>query len=151
MSFLGVDYGRKYVGLAISSQWDGQGWPLVTPLEALSFGSSDQVSQALIGLCSQYNTTHIVFGIPVASDGREGGLSPEIRKFAEEITHKARKERGLNLSAHFTDERLTSFEAGALVRGVKKTRLAKRKLENSLAACLILQSFLELNPEFSKA
>lgn len=151
MTILGVDYGRKYLGLALVSGWDGGEKPLVVPLPALTFDSSDRVLDELAEACEQYRAGDVVFGLPILSNGSEGGLSKEIRIFSGKLSKKAEKEKGFRLAIHFTDERLTSFEAGVMTRGIKKTREGKRKLENSLAACLILKNFLEFNPKFAKA
>ncbi len=150
MTILGVDYGRKYLGLALVSGWDGGEKPMVVPLPPLTFESSNQVLDTLTKTCEQYGAGGVVFGLPVLSNGKEGGLSKEIRIFSGKLSKKAEKEKGFRLVIHFTDERLTSFEAGVMTRGIKKTREGKRKLENSLAACLILRNFLDLSPEFSK-
>ena len=147
---MGVDYGRKYLGLALASGWDNNGSPLVVPLPALIFESSGQVLVELLETCKQYSVEDIVFGLPMLPNGMEGGLSKEIRIFSRKLLVNAEKEKGLRLGIHFADERLTSFEAGAVARGIKKTREGKRKLENSLAACLILRNFLDLDPKFTK-
>lgn len=151
MTILGVDYGRKYLGLALLSDWNSAGQPLVAPLQTLTFESSSQVFDELIKICEQYGVREIVFGLPLLGSGKEGGLSKEIRRFSFEFSRKAEKERNFRLATHFTNENLTSFEAVTLTRNVKKTRERKRKLENSLAACLILKNFLEFNPKFTKA
>lgn len=150
MTILGVDYGRKYLGLALVAGRDDNNQPLVAPLSALTFESSNQVLGVLTETCEQYGVGGVVFGLPILSNGNEGGLSKEIRLLSQKLSKKVEKEKGLRLGIHFVDERLTSFEAEALIRGIKKTREGKRKLENSLAACLILRNFLELNPEFVK-
>lgn len=151
MSILGVDYGRKYLGLALVSGWDGQGKPVAVPLPALTFESSGQVLDGLAKTCQDYGAKDVVFGLPMLSDGNEGLLSKEIRQFSLELSKKTEKEKDLRLRIYFVDESLTSFEAQALTRGLKKTREERRKLENSLAACLILENFLEFNPKFAKA
>ena len=151
MTILGVDYGRKYLGLALATSRDGSGQPLVVPLPALKFEGSSQALDGLIKTCEQYGVGEVVFGLPVLGSGKEGGLSKEIRRFSLVLSRKAKKERGLNLAVHFTNENLTSFEAGTMTWDIKKTREGKRKLENSLAACLILKNFLEFNPKFTKA
>lgn len=151
MTILGVDYGRRYLGLALVSGWDGGKEAMVVPIPPLSFSSLSRVLDQLIETCKQYGVGDVVFGLPKLPNGNDGTLSKEIRTFSGKLLKKVEKEKDLRLEIHFIDESLTSFEAKTIVRTVKKTREGKRKLENSLAACLILENFLEFNPKFAKA
>lgn len=148
MIFLGVDFGRKYVGLALAP---GPDFPPenILSLPTLKLQSRVQVTAVLFNVCKEYDVTDVVFGLPQAPGQKEGGLAQEIRRVAESLAKLAR-EKGRAINFHFTDEHLTSFAAGSLARDFKRTRRGKREMENSLAAGLILKNFLEKGKNLSQ-
>lgn len=137
MTFLGVDYGFRFVGLALSP--DGQNTLTLSPLRRQSLG---QIVESLFKVCSLYQVTDVIFGLPQVNAQKENSLTIEIRKAAQNLLGKGGEE-GLPLNLHFASEYLTTFGAGELARAVGGTREGRRKLENSLAAGLILKNFLE--------
>lgn len=148
MTILGIDYGKRYIGLALVSGL-GVNISFPAPLPALRFRGSKQILDDLIKVCKRYGVNTVVFGLPLLSNVGETNLAGEIRIFARQFSERAENREGPPFRIYFADERLTSFEAGVLIQDVKKTRDGKRRLENSLAACLILRNFLDLHPEFN--
>lgn len=120
--YLGIDYGRAHLGLAIAEHI------YATPLDSLP---NDHLLLAnLNSLIQQHNITHIVIGIPT------GSLVPEIKNFAKTLSAKT----GLNVALH--DETLTTHEATRQLATLGVSR-AKKKNEHSYAAALILEDYLD--------
>ena len=78
----------------------------------------------------------MVLGLPLNMDGSEGGQAAAARAFAERLT-----ERGLRVA--FTDERLSSWEAGERLRADGRRPRRETGELDSAAARLILQQYLD--------
>jgi len=119
MNILGVDYGRKRIGLA----WVQSGLDVVLP-----FGLVESVDQ-LIKLIKAEKIDKVVFGLPLGLENmEENDNTKRIRNFAEEV----RKQTGADID--FADERLTTYEAKNMGGGVSL---------DEKAATLILQTYLD--------
>ena len=134
MRLLGIDYGRKRLGLALSDE----GGVLASPLPAYRRAGAlaDDIA-FLRRLVEEWSVGTIVIGLPINMDGSTGEMAEEVTRFA------ARIEGEIGLPIVPIDERLTSVEAErALIEGGISRR--KRKgLRDSLAAVLILQGYLD--------
>jgi len=134
MRLLGIDYGRKRLGLAVS---DEEG-VLASPLAPYVRSRSQEEEIAFLhALVEERSVGTIVIGLPLNMDGSEGEMAEEVLEFAAQIRAK------IGVPVTTIDERLTSVEAErALIEGGISRR--KRKgLRDSLAAVLILQAHLD--------
>lgn len=132
-TFLGVDYGRKRVGLAIS---DPAGI-LASPLAVLSYRGMDDLAARLSELAFEREAVAIVLGLPTRADGRAGDLAAEIEALAEKL-------RSRGVAVIFSDESLTTWEAGRLLGEAGADPRAGRKAKiDAAAAAVMLQSYLE--------
>lgn len=129
MKVLAVDYGRRFLGLALCPGSD-----FVLPLPALVVSSVAEAKSSILDVCRQHPVETVVFGLPHRRGGRAGKLSPTIRRFALSV-----KKALPHLRVAFADESLTSFAAGQKLSHLKKGK--KRVAENSLAAVLILENY----------
>jgi putative Holliday junction resolvase len=122
MSILGIDYGRKKIGLAIA---DG---PIAVPYKVIRY----QDIKTLADLIKKEGIKEIVIGI---SEGK-------MRKEAERFGRSLKKKFGLPV--YFQDETLTTVKAKelALKAGIKRKK--RKKLEDAYSATLILQDYLDL-------
>ena len=134
MRLLGIDYGRKRLGLALSDEGGVLASPL--PVYRRSGALADDIA-FLRRLVKEWSVGMIVIGLPLNMDGSTGEMAEEVTRFA------ARIEGEIGLPIVPIDERLTSVEAErALIEGGISRR--KRKgLRDSLAAVLILQGYLD--------
>lgn len=104
MSILGLDFGEKYVGVAVSD-----------PENRMAFGRPTIVYQAEKELLRELGAIlhadqiqQIVIGLPLALSGRDSRETQRVRKFAKYVKIK------LNLPVTFVDERLSSRQASKL-------------------------------------
>jgi putative Holliday junction resolvase len=130
---LGLDYGRRRVGVAISDR-DRK---IASPLTTLVRGGTDADARALRRLVADEEVELIVVGLPVHTSGRESELSREVRAFAswlETITGRL---------VRFIDERYSSREADAMLRDAGLKARAREARRDMLAAHVLLQAFLD--------
>lgn len=132
--FLGVDFGTKRVGLAIS---DGIGLT-ARPLDVVP--RKEAVER--IGLLqAEYGFQSVVVGLPTGLGGAEGVSAEGARSLGSEI------EGSLEVEIVYVDEKFTSKMAeGVLLESGMKRRARKERVD-SVAAAIILQTFLDLREQ----
>jgi len=140
MRILGIDFGEKRIGLAVSDPLGitAQG------LETLKHENKRQVLQALSDICRENEVGEIVIGLPINMDGSQGPKAREIFGFVAEL------EKNLGVPVKPWDERLSSRQAGRLMIEQGLSRQKQRQHSDRLAATLILQSYLESKRSISR-
>lgn len=136
MRALGIDYGLKRIGLALS---DPTG-TIASPLETLvrRAGKRPPITK-LETIAREREADHLVVGLPLSLDGTESEWCAEVRSVGERLAER------LSLEVSFIDERMTSVRAERAVRGLglpKRKREDKRRID-AAAAQLILQAWLD--------
>lgn len=129
-SVLGVDFGEKHIGLAVSING------LVAPFSIIEVDNLDAAIEKIVKICQQEKIEEIVCGLPLDSEGKIG---PAAKK-AEEFGQKLGRETGLKII--FWDETLTSEEALAKMIEAGWRQKKRRKLDD-IAAAIILQEYLD--------
>lgn len=130
---LGIDYGRKRVGFAVSDELG----IIATPLDIAVVEGINQAVTATIDRLSQTEATAIVVGRPVNMDGSESELSEEVQRFADKLTKET------SAPIHQWDERMTSMQAERVLLEADVSREKRKQVKDKLAAQLILQSYLD--------
>lgn len=132
MRILGLDFGQKRIGVAVSD-------PLGYTAQGLSVILYDQPEEALEKLeqlCREFAVERIVVGLPLNMDGSSGPAAREAAAFA------SRLESLVDVPVELVDERLTSRTAEKVLIEGKVRRKARKQVKDKLAAVLILESFL---------
>jgi putative Holliday junction resolvase len=136
MRALGVDFGTKRVGLAVS---DPTG-TLATPLETLSRRAGKRPPLAeMERIGRSLGVEHVVVGLPLDLEGDENAWCAEVREVGRRLGER------LGVAVSFVDERMTSVRADRAVRGSglpKRQREQKGRVD-AAAAQLILQAWLD--------
>ncbi len=130
---LGLDYGERRVGLALSDSRR----TVVTPLRTIDRKRED-LWRVLEEILDTYPIQEVVIGLPLSMHGEETRRSREVRAFA-----RAFQDRFPGISVTLWDERLTSFEAEALLRDRGLAPSRHKEKVDQLAATLLLQSYLD--------
>lgn len=120
--YLGLDYGTKRVGVALTDESASVGFPR----EALD--NNSKLMPTLIKLIRAEHVDEVVIGKSTDKDGKENSLMKAVRDFANELEAKA------NLTVHFEPEFYSSQEVRAHTK--------KKMHVDSQAAAIILNSFL---------
>jgi putative Holliday junction resolvase len=127
MRILGVDYGRKRIGLAISDE----SGTVATPVGHVT-GMAE-----VLGVATERGAGKIVVGIPKRLDGTASEQTEKTQKFIEALRAET------TLPVEPWDERLTSRQAErALIEGKVRRRDRREKIDQ-LAAQIMLQSYLD--------
>ena len=134
MRYLGMDLGTKTLGLAIS---DATG-TIATGLEIIRHNENYSELVKKIGIIIEDNDIkEMVLGFPKNMDntvGERGHIAIEFKKMLEDA---------YNLPVHMQDERLTTVQAENLLISNDTSRKKRKKVIDSLAATIILQSYLD--------
>lgn len=142
MRVLGVDFGEKRIGVAIS---DPTG-TIATPLPTLRRRAGKRPPlAALEEIAREHGVDHLVVGLPLGLDGEETAWCGEVRRLGEKLALR------LGVEVSFVDERFTSVRAERAVRSVglsKRERERKDRVDRA-AAQLILQAWLD-RPEIAR-
>lgn len=136
---LGVDIGRRRIGLAIS---DASG-TLARPLLTLERGPSDRrtlrdLADRITVLAAEDDGLGlVVVGLPVRLDGSPTELTVHVRAMIEGLR------RRVPMPVETQDERLSSHEADARLASTERDwRIRKARLDMA-AAAVILQDYLD--------
>lgn len=126
MALLGIDYGAKKVGLALSEG------TLAVPLRVVRYENRRELREELQRVCAEHGIRSMVVGIPRSLDGGSSAQTAEVEEFVAWL----RRESMFPVVTE--DERLTSAFARRLMRDWKG-----KADDDAIAASLILQSYLE--------
>jgi putative Holliday junction resolvase len=133
MRALGIDFGEKRIGLAVS---DPEG-RVATPLETLTRKSDREVVAQISDIVRREGVERLVVGEPLGLDGTRGPAAERVGSFARKLEDKT------GLPCELVDESLTSVEAAERLReaGVDPRRHPERI--DALAAQILLQQTLD--------
>ncbi len=134
MRYLGIDYGAKRIGLAVSDA----GGSMAFPRKVLENGP--QAVNELAYFCREEEIDHIVLGESLDDIGNKNKVMEEIEAFKREL------EGSTSLSVSLTNESMTTLHALGGIAHKPTARFPKKKKQknDAEAATLILQRFLEL-------
>ena len=136
MRIMGLDFGSKTVGVAVS---DPTGL-IATGLEIVRREREDKLRQTLARietLIVEYNVEKIVLGYPKNMNDTLGERVEKTLAFKEML------ERRTGLSVELWDERLTTVEADAVMMEAGIRREDRKKYVDKIAAAFILQGYLD--------
>ena len=130
---LGIDLGEKRIGLAVSD-----------PAASIAFPAGFVVSRgrardlaALREVVEERGIARIVVGLPIHLDGRASPGSQAARTFADALGEAT------GLPVDLLDERWTSRAAERSLSETKGGRKKRREVVDSVAATLLLRTYLE--------
>lgn len=132
MRSMGIDYGGKRVGVAVS---DGLGM-LAHGLPTLRNTSDEEVIAELKKIIADREVGEIVIGLPRNMNDTLGPQAQRVTAFAEKL-------KPLGLPIHFIDERLTTERARRVMLDAGMTHAQQRKNVDRMAAQFILQIHLD--------
>ena len=131
--YLGIDYGRRRIGVALS---DPTGL-IAQPLTTLSVTGIDKAAAEIARLAGDNEVVGIVVGIPASMSGKPSETSLEVGKFIAVL------KRLLDLPVHGEDERLSSRMAEQVLHAHGKHIKGQKETIDRISAAVILQSFLD--------
>jgi putative Holliday junction resolvase len=135
MRVLGIDFGERRIGVAVS---DPTG-TVASPLPTLKRRAGKRPPlAALEALAQEYAAVAFVLGLPLTPGGDDSDWTRTVREVGAALARRT------GLPVHLLDERFTSVQAERAVRniGLPKGKREEKERIDAAAAVLILQSWL---------
>lgn len=136
MRIIGLDYGTKTVGVAVS---DSLGIT-AQAVETITRKEENKLRQTLArieALIDEYNVEEIVVGLPKNMNNTIGERAEACRNFADKL------ERRTGLPVIMWDERLTTVSADNVLKECGVRRENRKAVVDKIAAVFILQGYLD--------
>ncbi|MDR0266821.1 Holliday junction resolvase RuvX [Paenibacillus sp.] len=133
MRIMGLDYGDRKIGVAVSDLlgWTAQG------LEVVERRRDGAEMQRIADLVRDYEVEEIVVGLPKNMNGSVGPRAEICIDFADKLKEM------LKLPVHLWDERLTTVSAERTLIEADVSRKKRKQVVDKMAASLILQNYLD--------
>jgi putative Holliday junction resolvase len=133
-SLLGLDLGRKTIGLAISDST----LMIASPIETIKRTKFTADANRLMSINKSRNIGGWILGIPIEMDGFEGARCQSTRQFSDNFMELS------DIPIAFWDERLsTSAINRFLISEADMTRKRRGQVVDKMAAGYILQGALD--------
>ena len=134
MRVLGIDYGDKRIGLALSDQLK----ILASPLEVYIRKSLQQDLEYIKKLIQSNQVDTVVIGLPLNMDGTLGDRALKTQEFGEQLKSV------IDIPIVYIDERWTSKESERILIESNIRREKRKVLVDKVAAQNILQRYLDM-------
>ena len=128
MRYLGVDYGLRKVGLALS---EGQ---IASPLKVLEINGLKDAVNKISHVIKQEEVERVVIGVPESGEAKNA-----VKKFIAGLKSELNESQ---VSVIEADETLSSASAKDLMIDLNLSQEARKK-EDAYSASIILQNFLD--------
>jgi putative Holliday junction resolvase len=132
MRILGIDYGEKRIGLALSDEME----MTARGLSVIERRSKKADLEAIAEAVSEHGVGAIVVGYPLRLDGTAGIQCEKVDRFIAAVRDV------VPLPVIAWDETLSTKEAEGLMREAGVKRKKKRGMVDRIAAAFILQDYL---------
>jgi putative Holliday junction resolvase len=137
MRVLGLDYGAKRIGVAVSDPSGTLARPLAT-VTANEAGAVERVHSIIADLgLDEDAPAMIVIGLPSKLDGTPSEMTARVRAFGTALAERT------GLPVVYQDERLSSREAEGRLAERHPTWRGRKALLDAAAAAVILQDYLD--------
>ena len=136
MRIMGLDFGSKTVGVAISDPLflTAQGIEIV---RRKSQGKLRQTLARIEALIAEYEVERIVLGLPKNMNNTSGERVQKTEEFKEKL------EKRTGLEVIFWDERLSTVSAMEVLKEGNVRRENRKQYVDKIAATFILQGYLD--------
>ncbi|MHA1114081.1 MAG: Holliday junction resolvase RuvX [Alphaproteobacteria bacterium] len=131
---LGLDVGRKTIGIALSDS----GLVVATPLTTIARTRFAEDARRVSDLMAERRAGGLVVGLPLNMDGSEGPMCQSVRQFAANLLAVLG-----DIPIAFWDERLSTAAVERAMLEADVSRRRRAKAVDKLAAAYILQGLLD--------
>lgn len=140
MKVLAIDYGKKRIGIALSDVGGRIAFPLETVAAAASLANS---VESVARLIERERAALVIVGLPLAMDGTPGPAARLCLRFAEALAGR------VTVPVRTWDERFSTRQAERSLLEADVRRERRKEVVDQVAATLILQTFLDANPDLA--
>ena len=133
MKIMGIDFGTKRIGIAISDEL------FITAQGADTIYRKDlkQDLAAIASLIKDNNVIELIVGLPISMNGTHSQKTKEVLEFVDILT------KSVEVPVKTWDERLTTVQADRAMMEAGMNSFKRRQLADKVAAQLILQGYLD--------
>ena len=138
MRIIGLDYGTKTVGVAISDE----GHIIASPHSTIERKHPSKLRQtyaAIEQIIMEKDVGLIVVGLPKNMNNTQGERAADTRAFGEKL------EQRTGLEVVYVDERLTTVQADRILEVTNVPVSGRKEHIDKMAAAIILQTYLDMN------
>ncbi len=129
---LGIDFGTKRIGLAVTDPL----WLGATPL--MTIANDGQHWQVIQQVCQEHRVGAVVVGLPLWDRQRTSRLLPLVQQFATALRRK------IQLPVVLVDESYTTAHARQVQRERKLQKKTRHAGIDALAAALLLEEVVQM-------
>lgn len=136
MRILGLDYGTKTTGVAVSDPmgWTAQGLEIIRRTDERNLKPTiNRIGE----ICTEYKVETIVLGFPKNMNNTVGERGESTLLFKQKLENK------LHLPVELWDERLSTVSAENTLIEADVSRAKRKQVIDKLAAVIILQNYLD--------
>lgn len=131
--FLSCDVGEKTIGLAFSDR----NRTIASPYIVINRTRWKQDSDTLLKIIKEFGILGVIVGFPLNMDGSEGPRCQSTRQFVDNLLSLCK------LPICLWDERLSTVAVTRTLLEADLSRTKRKKVVDKMAACYILQGFLD--------
>ncbi len=133
MKIMGIDFGTKRIGIALSDEL------FITAQGADTIQRKDLKAdlEAISNIVNQSNVIEIVVGLPISMNGTHSRKTEEVLEFVGILA------KAVSVPVRTWDERLTTVQADRAMMEAGLNGFERRRLADKVASGLILQGYLD--------
>ena len=135
MKLLGLDWGSKRIGIAISTNSTG----IALPLRTLSRTSWTNDVSTIKNIIETHNVSMIIIGLPLLLSGKLGQQALDIKNAVTNLQTE------IEIPINLFDERLTTQQSYKILKETQTKNSKIGEKIDEVSACLILQSYIDSN------
>jgi putative Holliday junction resolvase len=132
---LAFDFGLKRIGVAIGTRLTSGQLAAARPLTTISGEANDARFAAIAALIAEWQPQRLLVGRPLNDDGTAHDMTARCERFADQLRGRFR------LAVDLIDERFSSVEADAGLRGRGLDWRQRKEQVDAEAAMIILQDW----------
>jgi len=137
MKILGIDYGEKYVGLAVADTENN----FVSPYKVVQPESEAELFSNIEEALLDTGSRKIVLGLPLGFHFRRTKFSLRVKEFGARLKARLHRQARFKIPVEYENEILTSALAAKYLGMASRRR--KESRNHAFSAALILESYLE--------
>ena len=135
MKLLGLDWGSKRIGIAISTNSTG----IALPLRTLSRTSWTNDVSTIKNIIETHNVSMLIIGLPLLLSGKLGQQALDIKNAVTNLQTE------IEIPVNLVDERLTTQQSYKILKETQTKNSKINEKIDEVSACLILQSYIDSN------
>lgn len=130
---LGLDFGKKYIGVAVGQEITGTASAIGSVKAKEGIPNWDDLAKYI----NEWQPDYIIVGLPLNMDGSEQQLTRDAKKFGNRVFGR------FGIAVEFKDERLTTAAAKEQLFASGGYRNLKKDNVDAASALLIIESYFE--------